>query len=144
MRNKLCSALLASCSMFAGCGSIQDETGTEVFERMSNALSHCSTTCSNGSNISCVATTCSAVEGAYINCDGVYQYCPASTSNCHELAIESAISHNEACQSGQQQAHAFCESRGGLARRPFPTCRIDGVTWPDSSYLITVYFCCNG
>ncbi|MCP3105227.1 hypothetical protein LZ198_40795 [Myxococcus sp. K15C18031901] len=75
-----------------GCGGTTpgSEAG-EALGQEESALVSCSTSCPSGSNLSCWGSTCSAVDGSYVQCDGAYQYCqvtpPLDCSNPSQSCV---------------------------------------------------------
>lgn len=102
------SVLVAT--LITGCGdSVAPLPELEPMEEISSALSTCSTTCADGSLLSCQGTTCSTSNGSYVRCDGVSQYCStmcSSRDNCGSLA-------NTRCSTNGAQRDCCLPGGGG-------------------------------
>ncbi|NVJ20756.1 MULTISPECIES: hypothetical protein [Myxococcus] len=65
-------------STLVACGGTAPVEAPESLGQDSSALVSCSTECSTGPSLSCWGNSCSASNNSYVQCDGVYQYCPTT------------------------------------------------------------------
>jgi hypothetical protein len=76
-------AALAAVGLVA-CGGTESMAPPETFGEVSSALT-CTAACpSTGTTLSCSGSSCSALDGSHVECNGAYQYCPQDppTTNC--------------------------------------------------------------
>jgi hypothetical protein len=70
-------AALAAVGLVA-CGGTESMESPDAFGETSSALV-CSAACpSSGTTLSCSGSSCSALDGSHVECNGVYQYCPTT------------------------------------------------------------------
>lgn len=62
-------------TVVSGCGGTELEHDEGLLGQSESALSTCSTTCPNGTPLTCQGTSCSATDGQSVTCDGVTQTC---------------------------------------------------------------------
>ncbi|WP_338870981.1 hypothetical protein [Myxococcus stipitatus] len=74
---KLCWSVLSALvlSGLLACGGTEAPEASDSLVQESSALVTCSTTCSNGSTVSCSGNTCSTIPGESVECDGFYRIC---------------------------------------------------------------------
>ena len=135
MHRLIVSAIFAG-AVLMGCGGVETTTNVEVFTNVSSALSTCSTTCGDGTTRSCQGTTCSALDGQFVQCNGLYYYCPT----CKVITGSSYDSYEEACSAAYQESISYCEARGGV-KSISKLCRLNSTTPP---YMGQYNVCCNG
>ncbi|WP_257455221.1 hypothetical protein [Archangium lipolyticum] len=139
MRGWLAAVALAGAAL-VGCGGTEAEVDTEAPGSTSSALVTCSSTCSNGTTISCSGESCSASNGSYVQCDGTYKYCSTTpTSNCRLFTSTSDVSYDDACDSAIAQGIAYCSSYGGVKSQA-PACLLNAEAPP---YIASNRVCCN-
>jgi hypothetical protein len=101
-------------AVLVGCGGVEADTDPETLGGISSALSTCSTTCPNGTTLSCTGTSCSASDGVSVQCDGTYQYCPPSPSCAYENNCEVLL--GQACM--KNTTRTCCDGYGGTYTCP--------------------------
>lgn len=62
-------------SALTACGAPPPAEAPEPLGEESSALVSCSTSCPSGPSLSCWGNSCSASNNAFVQCDGIYQYC---------------------------------------------------------------------
>jgi hypothetical protein len=122
------------------CGTTETEERTEVLGSVSSALATCSTTCFDGSSVTCQGTRCSANDGVFVECDGIFWSCPP---RCQSFIGTSEESYEQACENAlqvaQQDGAAYCAPFGGI-KSVSRLCVRDANTPPfHGSYRV----CCN-
>lgn len=84
---QLSRAVIVSLCCALGCGGLDEDqgavhqepssasSGTIASERVTITAS-CLARCEGGGSVSCSGSSCMAVDGQYVVCDGTYTYCP--------------------------------------------------------------------
>ncbi|MCP3103584.1 hypothetical protein LZ198_32345 [Myxococcus sp. K15C18031901] len=105
--------------VLAACGGAGPAESAEGLAQSEAAIVSCSAECASGFQLSCLGETCSASNGAYVECDGAYQFCEPSqpepaclllSNHCGNIA-GTACSRNatrECCLDGQLTGDCFC------------------------------------
>jgi len=121
LRNWNVFALLVGV-VLVGCGGTEVSPSQEVLGTTTGALVTCSTTCSNGQYLSCSGTTCSAVDGSYVQCDGQARHCSTDTTCEYVNSCEYVI--GQACAPNTERPCCYPDYAGE------GTCFCDrGGTW---------------
>jgi hypothetical protein len=106
-------------SIVSGCGGTEVDAGEDFLAQNQDALSTCSTTCSNGTTISCQGTSCSASDGVSVTCDGVITSCrPIIQPICSFAGNSCSNVNGQACLSGSTRNCCIGSSNTGTC-----TCR---------------------
>ncbi|RKG92775.1 hypothetical protein [Corallococcus terminator] len=99
------------------CGGVESGEAQEEIGQQSSALT-CSATCPSGT-ITCQGSSCSAVDGSHVQCDGVTQFCPPLLCNrataCESLngrACSPSGSTRGCCLVGQPTGACYCTVNG--------------------------------
>lgn len=95
-RSLMLSAMLAG---LTACGGLAANESPEEWGQQTEALVSCSTTCQTGT-LSCQGSSCSAVDGSSVQCDGVYQYCPPPPTGGACTAGSCWSMHGSRCYGG--------------------------------------------
>ncbi|NTX06373.1 hypothetical protein HUA74_30375 [Myxococcus sp. CA051A] len=105
------------------CGGTEAVEALEPLAQEESALETCTTTCSNGSTVSCTGTTCNTYPGESVECDGLHKICPISlpsiclqpNSSCLSLAGKAcspAGSGTRSCCINRRVGNCFCTIQG--------------------------------
>jgi hypothetical protein len=139
MRSVFAVAAL-SFTVLLGCGGSEAPVDSDALGSVESELVTCSTTCANGSTLSCTGNTCSAVNEDHVQCDGNYQYCPpADHVQCQWFRAESWDSSAAACNAAKADGTSYCAAYGGVQSMG----RACLITPDDSPYVAANYICCN-
>ncbi|WP_426756913.1 hypothetical protein [Myxococcus sp. Y35] len=113
-------------STLVACGGVEPVETQEQLGEDSSALVSCSTSCSDGSTLSCTGTTCSAADGDHVQCNGNYQYCqvsppppPPDCTNPRDMCVNingtrcaTPGTSRDCCVPGVPTGGCFCRSNG--------------------------------
>ncbi|MFP2958646.1 hypothetical protein ACLEPN_12550 [Myxococcus sp. 1LA] len=111
-------------STLVACGGVEAVEPREELGQESSALVSCSTSCSNGTTLSCTGTTCSASDQDFVQCNGNYQYCPPpepppDCTNPRDMCVNinntrcaTPGTSRDCCVPGIPTGGCFCRSNG--------------------------------
>jgi len=100
---KPCAGVLVACvvSFLVACGGGTAAVSEAPLGKAESALVSCSTECASGLQLGCLGETCSASNGAYVECDGEYRSCeqvpPQPDPECLWLANHCENSAGTSC-----------------------------------------------
>ncbi|RKG62540.1 hypothetical protein D7X30_04440 [Corallococcus sp. AB011P] len=104
----------------AACGGVDSgDVSEEELGEVSGALSTCSTTCASGVTLSCSGSSCSSVDGQYVNCNGNFLSCPADpppactrANSCTFIdgtSCPSSGTYRDCCLNGLPTGSCYCK-----------------------------------
>ncbi|RKH57470.1 hypothetical protein D7W81_31195 [Corallococcus aberystwythensis] len=102
----------------AACGGTDSGDVAEELGQSSSALSTCSAACASGLSVSCSGSSCSSVDGQYVQCDGLYHYCPLPPPPCTKAntctfidgtSCASPGAERQCCLSGLPTGGCYCK-----------------------------------
>ncbi|MCP3169823.1 hypothetical protein [Myxococcus qinghaiensis] len=105
------------------CGGTDAVEAQEPLAQEESALVTCTTTCPNGTTVSCQGNTCNTYPGESVECDGFHNICPISLpsiclqpqSACSTVAgkpCAPAGSGTRSCCINRRVGNCFCTIQG--------------------------------